>query len=256
MSHPSLLIVAAALSLTAAQTPAPPADFAALTGRLEKAALNDDTQGVKDSRSAFLQMLAAAPAARTGAGAPTAALLHYTVAYADWRLAYSPTLTPAEQSGMLDDAVEQLERAMKLEPAFAEAHGLLSSIYGAQISKNPDLGATLGMAFGEVLGRALSLDPNSPRLLMARGVSLMHTPVEYGGDPKQGETVLRQALESFAKEPAGKAWPNWGLADTHLWLGQALAGRGDNEGARAEYKAALELAPGNGRAKGLLAQLK
>jgi len=68
MSHPSLLIVAAALSLTAAQTPAPPADFAALTGRLEKAALNDDTQGVKDSRSAFLQMLAAAPAARTGAG--------------------------------------------------------------------------------------------------------------------------------------------------------------------------------------------
>jgi Flp pilus assembly protein TadD len=102
----------------------------------------------------------------------------------------------------------------------------------------------------------MSIDGANPRFLMMQATSLLHTPAEYGGDPKQAEAVFRQALKAFDKEPTGKPWPNWGRFDTHVWLGQALAGRGDAEGARAEYKAALALAPDSSRVKGLLAALK
>lgn len=254
------LFVVAALAIpvaTGAQQTDPAADFAALTARLEKAALNDDTQGVKDARIACMRMLAAAP---TGAKAPpvgpNTAMMRYTIAYAGWRLAFSPALQAAEQSALLADAEEQLGQAVKLDASFAEAHGLLSSVYGAQIAKNPDLGMTLGMAAGESLGRAMSLDANSPRLVMLQALNLLHTPAEYGGDPKQAEALFHRALQMFDKEPAGKPWPTWGRFDTHVWLGQALAGRGDTEGARAEYKAALAIAPDSARVKSALLQLK
>jgi tetratricopeptide (TPR) repeat protein len=245
--------VAAALAIPAAlgaQQPGPVADVTAVAARLEKAAINDNVQGVKDARIACLRLLAAAP------GGPRAALLRYTIAYAGWRLAFAPALPPAEQNALLADAAEQLTQAVKLDASFAEAYGLLSSVYGAQIAKNSDLGMTLGPAAGGALGRAIGLDPNSPRLVMLQGLSLLHTPVEFGGDPAQAEAGFRRAVQMFKHEPAAKAWPNWGRFDAHLWLGQALAGHGDHEGARAEYAAALVLAPGSSPVRYLLSQLK
>jgi hypothetical protein len=57
-----------------AQPADPAADFTALTARLEKAALNDDTPGLKDARIACLRLLAAAPSG------PKAAVVRYTIA--------------------------------------------------------------------------------------------------------------------------------------------------------------------------------
>lgn len=244
------LIVVAALAAGSTQQADPAAEFAALTARLEKAALNEDTQGVKDARIACLRMLAAAPSG------PRAGLMRYTIAYAGWRLGFWPTVPAAEQNGLLADAESQLGQAVKADPSFAEAHGLLSMVYGAQISKNPELGMTLGMAADAAMGRAMALDSGSPRLVMMQGVSLLHTPREYGGDPKQAEALFRQALQLFGKEPTGKPWPTWGAFDTHSWLGQALAARGDIEGARTEFKAALQIAPNSGHVKNMLAELK
>jgi tetratricopeptide (TPR) repeat protein len=258
----SNLIVVAALAAGSAQPavggqPAgggqqvdPATELAALASRLEKAALNEDAQGVKDARIACMRMLAAAPSG------PRAGLMRYTIAYAGWRLSFWPTVPAAEQNGLLADAESQLGQAVKADPSFAEAHGLLSMVYGAKISKNPELGMTLGMAADAAMGRAMALDSGSPRLVMMQGISLLHTPREYGGDPKQAEANFRRALQMFAKEPAGQAWPNWGLFDTHLWLGQALADRGDSEGARTEFKAALQVAPNSRHVKTLLANLK
>jgi tetratricopeptide (TPR) repeat protein len=248
------LLVAAVLAIPAAAAAGQadtPADFTALTARLEKAALNDDPQGVKEERTAALRLLAAAPTS------PRAPMLRYTIAYAGWRLAFSPWLQAAEQNAMLADAETQLNRAIKMDASFAEAYGLLSSVYGTEIAKNSDLGMTLGPSAGEMLGRAMSMDANNPRFLMMQGASLFNMPVEYGGDPKQAEALFRRALEMFDRQPADKAWPNWGRFDMHAWLGQALARRGDTEGARAEYKAALEIAPGSNWVRnGLMGQLK
>jgi hypothetical protein len=229
----------------AAQAP-PAADWNQLTARLETAALAGNVAGVKDARLACLRMLAASPAA------DRVALLRYTVAYAGWRLAYLPGLPAKEQSDLVDDAKTQLEAVTSADSRHAEALGLLSAVYGAQIGKNPDLGMTLGPASGEALGRAMGIEPNNPRLLVLRAMSLFNTPPEYGGSVKDAEAALRRSLQLFDQEPAAKPWPNWGRFDAHAWLGQALAARHDNAGARAEYDQALKIAPTSSWVKDVL----
>jgi tetratricopeptide (TPR) repeat protein len=249
------LVIAAALAIPAMvlaqQTPESAADFSALTARLDKAVLADDTATVKEVREALQRRLAAEPSA------PKAPLIRYTIAYGEVRMAFSDKLSAAEQTAALSDAEAQLNQALKADPQFGEGYGLLAQVYGIQIAKNPDQAATLGPSTGEAIQRAFELAPDSPRVAIIRAQSLLHTPAEYGGDPKLAEAELRRALAIFAKEPANAAWPNWGRFDAHAWLGQTLAARGDTEGARAEYKAALDIAPGNGWVKYvLMAQLK
>jgi hypothetical protein len=237
-----LLVAGAAALFTAqplAQTAATPAhaEWPAVAAQLEKAVLSEDAAGIKDARSACLRLLAAGPPA------DRAALIRYTIAYAAWRLAFNPGISAKEQDDLLADGVTQLKQAIEANSKFAEAYGLLSSVYGAQIGKNFDLGPTLGPATGELIGRAVDLEPDNPRVVLMRGMATFNTPAEYGGSTKEGEALFRRALLLFDKEPAGKPWPNWGRFDAHLWLGQAMARHGDNAGARAEYKAALEIGP-------------
>mgnify|MGYP003694725629 CR=1 FL=1 len=99
----------------------------------------------------------------------------------------------------------------------------------------------------------MSIDGANPRFLMMQRPACSHTPAGYGGDPKQAEAVFRQALTAFDKEPTGKPWPNWGRFDAHVWLGQALAGRGDAEGRARNTKRRSALAPDSSRVGGPLA---
>jgi tetratricopeptide (TPR) repeat protein len=235
----AFLAGAAAVLSAQAQTAATSAnaEWPAVAARMEKAVLAEDAAGVKDARTACLSLLAAGPPA------DRALLIRYTIAYAGWRLAFNPKATAKEQDDLLADAVTQLNLAIKANDKFAEAYGLLNGVYGAQIGKNFDLGPTLGPAAGELIGRALELEPDNPRLVLMRGLAIFNTPAEFGGSTTEGEALIRRAGQLFDKEPADKPWPNWGRFDVHVWLGQALARRGDNAGARTEYAAALKLAP-------------
>jgi tetratricopeptide (TPR) repeat protein len=212
-------------------------EWTTLVTTLEQAVESDNTAIVKDQRVAALRLLAAAP---TGERAP---LIRYTIAYADWKLAFVPSLSPKEQSDYVAEGVQYLHAALAAKPDFAEALALMTGLYGAQIAKNPDLGMTLGPESEDLLVRALALEPANPRVLLMRGSDIFHTPPEYGGSVKEAEALYRRALDAFAKEPASKPWPNWGRFDAHVLLGQLLAGRGDKVGAKAEYEAALVIAP-------------
>lgn len=252
------LTLSAALALVAvplaARSPvasqAPAADLDAIVHRLEPAALADRVPEVIDLRLACLRLLSASPAA------DRVPLIRYTIAYAAWRVAFSPSLSPKDQASLLDDAVVQLNDAIKLNGKFAEAMALLASVEGAQIAHTPELGMTLGPESSAILSRALTLEPDNPRVLLVRGEGLYNTPPEYGGSVKDAETTLRRALQAFDREPATKAWPNWGRFDAHAWLGKALADRHDNAGARAEFTKALEIAPESMWAKILLQSVK
>ena len=237
----TLALMAAAVWSAQPQAQSAPAsantEWPAVAARMEKAVLAHDAAGVKDARSACLRLLEAGPPA------DRALLIRYTIAYAGWRLAFNPGATAKEQDDLLADGVTQLNLAIKANDKFAEAYSLLSGVYGSQIAKNFELGQSLGPAAGELIGQALALEPDNPRLVLMHGLAIFNTPAEFGGSTTEGEALIRRAGQLFEKEPVDKPWPNWGRFDVHVWLGQALAKRGDNAGARAEYAAALKLAP-------------
>jgi tetratricopeptide (TPR) repeat protein len=240
-----LSLIAACLLCAAAMLAAAPArpraavadDLDAIVQKLEPAAVAGRVMDILDARLACLRLLSGSPAPNR------VPLIRYTVAYAAWRVAFSPSVSAKDQTMLLDDAIVQLREAVKGDARFAEAMGLLSAVDGAKIAHAPDLGMTLGPESSLVLGKALGIEPNNPRLLVFRGQSLLNTPPEYGGSIKDAETALRRAVQAFEQEPATKAWPNWGRFDAHAWLGQALAARNDKAGARAEYEKALAIAP-------------
>jgi tetratricopeptide (TPR) repeat protein len=238
----TLFLAAAALASARQDT----TDWPAVAVRLEQAALADDAQGIKDARTACLRLLAAEPSSRRSP------VLRYTIAYAGWRLAFSSKISANEQDDFVAEADKQLDLAIGANPKFADAYGLLGAIYGIEIAKNPDLGRTLGPKSGAMVEQAMALEPNNPRLVLLQGETRLNTPAEYGGSAKVAEALFRRALQLFQDEPADKPWPNWGRMDAHAWLGQALAKQGDAAGARAEYEAAMKIAPNSGWIKYVL----
>ena len=128
--------VAAVLAMPAAagaQSASQPADLAALTSRLEKAAINEDLQGVKDARAAVMKLLEAAPAS------PGAPILRYTVAYAGWRLSFSPAPRPPSRRRWSGTPKRSLRRPSRRTRA-SRTPCTLYAVYGARIARNADLG--------------------------------------------------------------------------------------------------------------------
>jgi tetratricopeptide (TPR) repeat protein len=214
-------------------------DWSQLTARLEKAALDGAANDLKAIRLDLAQRIAAP-------GADEAAL-RYADAYAAYRLVNLPGVTDREKASLLDDAVAQLQAALKRNPKDAEAHALLGSVYGLQIAAAPLVrGMTLGPRANAALDRASEIDATNARVLLVQGVSAFNTPAMFGGGTDKAEQFLRRSLDRFAGEPASKPWPNWGRFDAHVWLGQVLLYKGNRSGARAEYDQARALAPNSG----------
>ena len=250
----SLAIVAiVALATTAAAPPAsvpPPQateaaaesferDWPPFIAALEQAVLDGDTEHIRAARARLQPWATSAPL-------PRRALVHYAFAYACWRLSFMPATAKKERETLYEEALEHLLEAVRIQPRWAESQALLASIYGAQIGLSPMRGMTLGPRAGNLMDEALELAPQNPRVALQQGISHFHTPSMWGGGLDKAEVELRRAIALFASEPADRPWPNWGRFDAHAWLGQALAKKGDREGARREYEAALRIAPRSG----------
>lgn len=233
----ALLILSASVTIVRAQT-APPS-LADATTRLERAALADDVEGIKRSRTDLLRILSAASAADAPA-------VRYAVAYADWRQSTNPVVPVKEQDALLDEAELQLKDLIKAQPQSAEALALMSSVYGIKIAHSPMKGMFLGSKSSNAIDSAMKIDPGNPRVLISKAVGKFNAPGMFGGSEKEAESLLRKAIDVLAGQPADKAFPAWGRFDAHAWLGQVLAKRGDKDGARAEYAKALEVAPQSG----------
>ena len=230
----ALVAAMTAPTLSLGQEPA----WSELTERLERAALAGSGPELRAVRMDLLRRLIH-PAEQ----APPPSLLEYAIAYVGWRLANLSDVPEQEKAGLLDDAVERLETLVDDDPESTEAHALLGSLYGLQIGRDPSRGAVLGVRASRALDRAGAAAPDNPRVPLLQGISAFHTPARFGGGLDRAELLLRRSLGLFAHEPPDKPWPNWGRFDAHVWLGQTLARRNDLSGARAEYDAALLLAP-------------
>jgi hypothetical protein len=201
-------------------------------------------QGVAATDVPMLR-LALMDAGRIAAAAKTARereLALYGEAYVAWRMSTMPGVAQDESRQLLDDASKRLREVMKSNESSGEAPALLASVLGQQIRYGGNK-MTMGPEASVLRERALRNEPNNPRVVLQAAITAFHTPAQYGGGPDKAEPELRRALSLFDREPAGRPWPTWGRFDAHVWLGQALAARGDKAGARAEYNLALEQWP-------------
>jgi tetratricopeptide (TPR) repeat protein len=239
MSRIQSALLLALTSIVGLTAQSPRSSLLDLTDRLERAVLADDVGGLRQSRAGLLQLLSAASAAEAPA-------IRYAVAYADWRQSTNPSVPSREQDGLLDEAEQQLKELLKAQPQAAEALALISSVYGMKIAHSPIKGMLLGSKSTNAIDSAMKVEPENPRVLIAKGVGKFNAPGMFGGSEKEAEILLRKALAQLAAQPADKAFPAWGRFDAHAWLGQILAKRGDKTGARSEYDQALQIAPQSG----------
>lgn len=208
--------------------------------RLQLGLLTLDTQVV---RNAAMRLRADLSASIRADQAP---LLKYTLAYAYYGL-YQISTPAAETADLLDEAARLLEEATEMDDQFAEAYALLASVYGTRIGaagwKALFIGSLLVPRYNEAIERAVTLEPNNPRIVLQEGIGAFFTPRIAGGGDAKAEALLRRAARLFKQESAGHQWPNWGRERAHAWLGIVLEKRGDAIGARAEYEKALALSP-------------
>ena len=171
-------------------------------------------------------------------------LAHYYVGLTGSRLA---NLTEDDGRALtyVEEAIEHLEAAVEADERSAEAHALLSSLYGRKVGLRPMQGMLLGPRASSELDRAKALAPDNPRVAYIEAMSLFHRPQMWGGDPEQARRTLERAIELFERErPQGPLAPDWGHAEALAWLGIMYA-RADQLGrARAAFERALAVEPG------------
>ena len=185
---------------------------------------------------------------------------HYYIALADHSIVnylLGRTDDRKQASLRLNSAVEHLRETIRLDPRSAEAHALLSSAYGRQISLNPVKWILLGRKVGKALDKAREIAPDNPRVVLCAALSDYHTPRVLGGSRERGMQGFRRATELFALGmPADPVLPEWGHSQAWAWLGIAHRDRGEKELARAAFERALEINPEFGWVRnGLLYEL-
>ena len=175
---------------------------------------------------------------------------HYYIALADYRIAGLLEGESKDPSGHLNAAVEHLKKATEIDPQAAEAHALLSSVYGWQIGLEPMKTMFLGPKSGKAIQKAKQLAPDNPRVVLSAAISDFNTPEMFGGSKEKSLQGLQRAAELFAQEePTDPIQPVWGHREAYAWLGIAYQGRGELESARAAFEKALEIDPNFGWVK-------
>ncbi len=208
---------------------------------IERGVVVGSVDSLQESRQELLRRLDA------GSGTPEK---HYLLAYVDWRLAGLMMAAPEEREDerleILEEAQTHLESLIDAVPEHAEAHALLGSVIGLQIGDSAFRGMRLGPRSGAAVDRAYELEPENPRVALARGIGWLNTPKMFGGGIDKADAELRRAEELFQQESLTKPWPHWGRVDVLIWRGQAQARRKDYDAARTLFERALTLEPDHG----------
>ena len=169
-------------------------------------------------------------------------------AYHDLYLSYlrvsrSLATDPKGAAPLLERTVKALEGSR--DP---EKMALLAGCLGLKISLSPMSGMTLGPRAMGLLDQAQAAAPGNPRVLVLRGVQVLHSPAFVGGGPDQAIPILQAAVAAAASEPASTdPWaPAWGRVESLSWLALAQAQAGQFPAAKATLAQARALDAENG----------
>ena len=153
--------------------------------------------------------------------------------------------------------IEQYEKAASYldrihgsswEPEAAALHGyILTQIIAVK-------GGKTGEQLGPVIERLREISehnlPNSPRVMLFRGLDLWGIPKEFGGDPASGLETLQNSLKAFSEEEASLqsgvsqvGRPTWGHAYALVWLGFVQMKLGLKVEAQVAFDQAMQVEP-------------
>jgi tetratricopeptide (TPR) repeat protein len=179
------------------------------------------------------------------------ALVEYYLGYIDYQFGVVVHRMDKEKApAYLDSAVEHLEKAIVKDDSFAEAHALLSSCYGIQISFYPLSGIWRGPKSGSEMDKAKTLTPENPRVALLGAIGTYNTPALFGGGKEKGFEALKKAAELFGRwKTADSLQPDWGREQVYAWIGLAHIDRNETILARKAFEKALEINPDYGWVK-------
>ncbi len=176
-------------------------------------------------------------------------LAHYYAAFTtmiamDYRDRSRYALSDEEQLEYIDYALEHLDECLEQREDWPEALAMRSGCLGRKSGLKPITAMITGPQSGMAISKALELEPNNPRVLMTRGISLHNTPAMWGGDREEAMHVLEEAIRQFELENVeDPVLPSWGHEEAWTWLGIGRLDSGDTEGARNAWEHALEINP-------------
>jgi tetratricopeptide (TPR) repeat protein len=165
---------------------------------------------------------------------PRDAAAQYRVALASSYLA-EILLELRDKSGAehaAESGIHAAEHAIELDPHKAEYYRVLGTLCGQVIPANIMAGFSYGKRARDAIGKALELDPKSPKAYLARGIGNYYLPDALGGGPSVAIPDFRKAIELDPKS-----------AEAYLWLGLAERKDHHDADARREFAKALELDP-------------
>ena len=156
---------------------------------------------------------------------------------------------PKGAEALLDRVLKNLEGRKE-----AESMALRGACLGLKIGFQPMAGIHLAPEAENLFVDALRLSPGNPRVLLFRGVHVLHTPAFFGGGAERAMPLIQAALKAAEAEAApSDPWaPRWGKAESLAWLAMAQSDAGQAEAARKSVDAALALDPSFAFAKFVL----
>jgi len=144
---------------------------------------------------------------------PENAYLDYYVGLADfWLASYAIASEETAECGrMAVDGQKYLEKALALDPAFAEAEALYGYLIGMQVAAEPEQAMTLGLKSMQHIEKALAAEPDNPRIQFLKGFYQLYLPEMFGGGADNALPYFEKAIELFDKEKITDPMkPSWG----------------------------------------------
>lgn len=179
-------------------------------------------------------------------------LVRYYIGLADYRLVsfYFSKQNNETAQKFIEDGIDQLQQCIESRANFAEAHSLLSSLYGNKIAVSPFSAMTLRSKSDKAIGKAKELEPNNPRNFLIAGWSAYFTPKIFGGSREKAKKYFEQAIACFDSfKVTDPLLPDWGHDEAYVWLGMAHMKDEEFEAAKTNFNKALAINPDCGWVK-------
>lgn len=139
-------------------------------------------------------------------------------------------------------AKKNLEQLLAQNEDWAEAHALMSSLYGLEISVSSSFKTmTLGRKSLKHISKAIALDESSPIVCVQYANSKFHAPKMFGGDTDVAIKYYQKALRLFEQQPNHQQ--NWMYLEALAATGLAYEAIEQYEKSAKTYDKALDIAP-------------